>query len=127
MHAMPQALGADADRDALLALNAEYIRCVQEADAAAFDRFLAPDFVCTHADGTRMERAAFLRHAAQPPQVSNIEAHEVEVRLTGDFALVLGRTTFRRGDHTIGRGCYTDAYAKRGGRWLAVGAHVARF
>jgi hypothetical protein len=127
MQAMPKELGTDADRDALLALNAEYIRCVQAADAAGFDRFLAPDFVCTHADGTRMEREAFLRHAAQAPQLSAIEAHEVEVRLMDGFAIVLGRTTFRRPDRTIGRGCYTDIYAKRGGRWLAVGAQVTRF
>ena len=60
MQAMPKAKGADADLDALLALNAEYIRCVEEADAVAFERFLAPDFVCTYADGTRMEREAFL-------------------------------------------------------------------
>jgi ketosteroid isomerase-like protein len=127
MQAMPKAVGADADRDALLALNAEYIRCVREADAAAFDRFLAPDFVCTQSDGTRMEREAFLRHAAQPPKISALEAEGVDVRLMGDFAIVLGQTSFRRPDGTTGRGCYTDVYAKRGERWLAIGAHVTRF
>ncbi len=126
MSAIPKPPAAD-DRGQLLALNAEYIRCVGESDAAAFDRFLAPDFVCTYADGTVVERAEFLRRSALPASIRGIEAHGVDVRLFGDFALVLGRTTFRKGDGTLGRGCYTDAYARRDGRWLAVAAHVTRF
>jgi len=114
------------DHDALVALNAEYIRCVKEADATAFARFLAPDFLCTHADGSQVGRDEFLRQAAQPPKISAIEAHDVQVRLFGDFAIIHARTTYRKPDATLGRGTYTDIYAKRDGRWLAIAAHVTR-
>lgn len=126
MSAIPKPLASD-DHAQLLALNAEYIRCVGESDAAAFDRFLAGDFVCTYADGTVVERAEFLRRAALPAGIRGIEAHGVDVRIFGAFAAVLGRTSFRKADGTLGRGCYTDVYAKREGRWLAVAAHVNRF
>ena len=47
------------------------------------------------------------------------------VRVLGEVALVHARTTFLR-DGRPGRGRYTDVWARRRGRWLAVAAHVTR-
>jgi hypothetical protein len=44
----------------------------------------------------------------------------------GDFALIHARTTYTLADGRAGSGRYTDAWAKRNGRWLAVSAHVTR-
>ncbi len=47
------------------------------------------------------------------------------VRLLDDVALVHARTTFRD-EGRPGAGRYTDVWARRDGRWLAVAAHVTR-
>lgn len=118
--------GAPSDLDALLALNGEYIRSAQTSDAKRFAELLADDFRASLSDGSFVDKAAFLRLAAQPSTVSNLEAHDVEVRLLGDVAIVHARTTFTTADGRPGSGRYTDVWARRGGRWLAVSAHVTR-
>jgi ketosteroid isomerase-like protein len=117
---------ASPDLERLLALNAEYIRSVQQSDAATFRQMLAPDFLCTHADGSFVDREEFLRQVAAPAKISNLAAQDVLVRIDGDFAVVHGRTTFTRPDGGAGEGRYTDIYARRGGKWLAIAAHVTR-
>jgi len=44
----------------------------------------------------------------------------------GDFAIIHARTTYTGADGRPGAGRYTDVWARRGGRWLAVSAHVTR-
>jgi hypothetical protein len=41
-------------------------------------------------------------------------------------AIIHARTTFTRPDGGLGSGRYTDVWARRQGRWLAVSAHVTR-
>ena len=50
----------------------------------------------------------------------------VNVRLIGDCAIIHARTTYRMSDGRPGSGRYTDIWARRNGRWLAVAAHVTR-
>ena len=110
----------------LLALNAEYIRCVQESDVASFRRFLAPDFVAGLPGVGFVDREAFLRLSAEPCKVTGLEAHDVDLRIEGTMAIVRGRTRYRKADGTPGAGCYTDLYALRGGEWLCIAAQVTR-
>ncbi len=117
---------ARADRDILLGLNRDYIRSVQTGDVRRFDEILADDFVCSNPDGSLVDRAAFLKQTAQPVTITGLEAHDVLVRLLGDVAIVHGRTSYTRADGTKGAGRYTDVWARRDGRWLAVSAHVTR-
>jgi len=44
----------------------------------------------------------------------------------GDFAIIHARTTYTLPDGRPGAGRYTDVWARRNGRWLAVSAHVTR-
>ncbi len=117
---------ARADRDILLGLNRDYIRSVQTGDVRRFDEILADDFACSNPDGSLVDRAAFLKQTAQPVTITGLEAHDVLVRLLGDVAVVHGRTSYTRADGTKGAGRYTDVWARRDGRWLAVSAHVTR-
>jgi len=48
------------------------------------------------------------------------------IMLMGDFAIVHARTTFTAADGRPGTERYTDVWARRDGRWLAVSAHVTR-
>jgi ketosteroid isomerase-like protein len=114
------------DLDTLLALNRDYIRSVQTSDVHRFDEILADDFLCSNPDGSLIDRDAFLAQTARPVSISNLEVHDVNVRLMGDVAIIHARTTYTRPDGGVGSGRYTDVWARRRGGWLAVSAHVTR-
>jgi ketosteroid isomerase-like protein len=114
------------DLDALLKLNRDYIRSVQTSDVQRFKEILSEDFLCSLPDGSLIDRELFLEKTALPPQISNLEIHDVNVRLMGDFAIIHAQTTFTTSDGRPGVGRYTDVWARRDGRWLAVSAHVTR-
>ena len=117
---------AEADLEALSALNADYIRSVQNSDVARFEEILAEDFLCSNPDGSLVDRAAFLRQTARPLAISGLEAEDVRIRILGDVAIIHARTRYRLPDGRTGAGRYTDVWARRNGRWLAVSAHVTR-
>lgn len=117
---------ATSDLDTLLELNEHYIRSVQASDVRRFEELLADDFLCSLPDGSLIDRERFLEQTARPVTISNLEAHDVNVRLMGDFAIVHARTTYTTPDGHPGSGRYTDVWARRHGRWLAVSAHVTR-
>ena len=114
------------DLDCLLDLNRDYIRSVQASDVSRFQQILAEDFLCSLPDGSLLDREGFLNYTAAPVKISNLEAHDVKVRLMGEFAIIHARTSYALPDGRHGHGRYTDVWARRKGRWLAVSAHVTR-
>ena len=118
--------GARSDLDELLDLNGDYIRSVQTSDVRRFEEILADDFLCSNPDGSLVDRAAFLGQTAMPVRISELEALDVQVRIMGDFAIIHARTSYMLPDGRPGAGRYTDVWARRNGRWLAVSAHVTR-
>lgn len=117
---------APADIDTLQQLNRDYIESVQTSDVRRFDQILAEDFLCSNPDGSLVDRAGFLAQTARPVAISNLEAHDVRIRLLGDVAIIHARTTYTLPDGRTGSGRYTDVWARTQGRWLAVSAHVTR-
>lgn len=116
----------NSDLAALRQLNADYIQSVQHSDVRRFDQILADDFLCSLPDGRLVDRRRFLEQTALPAKISNLEAHDVNIRLMGDFAIIHGRTTYQTADGRDASGRYTDVWARRDGCWLAVSAHVTR-
>jgi ketosteroid isomerase-like protein len=114
------------DLTTLIELNRDYIRSVQTSDVQRFREILADDFLCSLPDGSLVDRDRFLEQTARPVTISNLEAHDVNVRLMGEFAIVHARTTYTTANGSAGSGRYTDVWALRQGRWLAVSAHVTR-
>lgn len=114
------------DLDTLLRLNADYIESVKKSDVERFREILADDFLCSLPDGTLIDREQFLAQTAKPFPLGHLEAHDVNVRLMADVAIVHASTTFTMPDGTPGSGRYTDVWARRQGHWLAVAAHVTR-
>ena len=117
---------AQSDHDILEQLNRDYINAVQHSDVQRFDEILAGDFLCSNPDGSLVDRTAFLKQTAKPVTISDLRAEDVVIRLIDDFAIIHARSVFTRPDGSAGAGRYTDVWAKRGGRWLAVSAHVTR-
>ena len=113
------------DLATLIALNRDYIQSVQKGDVRRFDEILAEDFLCSNPDGSLVDKKAFLAQTARPVTIANLEALDVNVRLMGDFAIIHARTSYVAGGQSRS-GRYTDVWARRDGRWLAVSAHVTR-
>jgi ketosteroid isomerase-like protein len=114
------------DLDRLLDLNRDYIRSVQSSDVSRFQEILADDFLCSQPDGSLLDREGFLKLTAVPVKISNLEAHDVKVRIMGEVAIIHARTTYNMPDGLPGYGRYTDVWTHRHGQWLAVSAHVTR-
>ena len=119
-------MSATNDLDILTKLNDDYIQSVQHSDVKRFGQILAEDFLCSNPDGTLIDRKAFLQQTATPVTIRNLRAHDVNVRLMGDFAIIHARTTYTTADGAESGGRYTDVWARRNGQWLAVSAHVTR-
>ena len=117
---------AQSDHDILEQLNRDYINAVQHSDVQRFDEILASDFLCSNPDGSLVDRTAFLKQTAKPVTISNLRAEDVVIRVIDDFAIIHARSVFTKPDGSAGAGRYTDVWARRGGRWLAVSAHVTR-
>ena len=123
---MPTETVAPADVDTRQQLNRDYIRSVQTSDVRRFDEILAEDFLCSNPDGSLVDRAGFLSQTARPVAIANLEAHDVRIRIMGDVAIIHARTAYTLPDGRAAGGRYTDVWARRDGRWLAVSAHVTR-
>ena len=114
------------DHDILAGLNIDYVNSIQHSDVRRFDEIRSDDFHCCNPDGSLVDRAAFLKQTAQPVTIRNLKAEDVLIRIMGEFAIIHARTSYTRPDGSAGGGRYTDVWARRGGRWLAVSAHVTR-
>ena len=117
---------ARSDLEALLALNDDYIRSVQNGVVRRFGEILADDFLCSNPDGSLVDKAGFLAQTARPVTVRGLAAEDVKVRVLGDIAIIHARTRYTTADGERRNGRYTDVWARRDGRWLAVSAHVTR-
>ena len=128
---MPDGRSPKSDLEILEQLNRDYVAAVQNSDVGRFDEILAAEFYCSNADGTLVGRAAFLEQTARPVAIRDLETRDVVIRLFGpagqeNVAIIHARTTYKTADGEAKSGRYTDVWARQGGRWLAVSAHVTR-
>jgi ketosteroid isomerase-like protein len=114
------------DTDILQELNQDFISSVEFSNVRRFEEILADDFLNSNPNGSLADRAGFLAQIARPAMVSDLQAHDVRIRLMGDIAIIHARTTYKKADGGSGAGRYTDVWARRQGQWLCVSAHVTR-
>ncbi|MBR0757975.1 nuclear transport factor 2 family protein [Bradyrhizobium jicamae] len=114
------------DLEELTKLNKDYVDSVQNCDVKRFDEILAADFFCSNPDKSLVDRAAFLQQTAKPIAIKNLRAHDVKIRVLGDFAIIHAATSYTMPDGKQAEGRYTDCWARQNGTWLAVSAHVSR-
>src|SRR5437660_4495829 len=112
------------DIDALTALNRDYIQSVQDGDVRRFDQILDEDFLCSNPDGSLVDKNQFLEQTARPVTIRGLVVQDVKVRILGDVAVIDARTSYTTAGGEQRNGSYTDVWARRDGRWLAVSGHV---
>ncbi|HEX7708229.1 MAG TPA: nuclear transport factor 2 family protein [Thermoanaerobaculia bacterium] len=117
------------DLDEIVRLNREITVATWTGDAVWFEENVADDYVLVTPSGVPYTKRDVIREVSTPGLKMNpYEPVEVQVRLYGDSAIVVGRIMQR---FTIGRVRYandlryTSVYAKRRGRWLLVGGHTS--
>ena len=113
---------AATDRQAVLAVEREYIRAHTERDVAALERVLADDFTSF---GGRVKKEHRLALLSSPFYVVKSLATEgVSVSVSGDEAWVKGKArlsgSFRGRDFTTPRYEFTRRYERRAGGWQIV-------
>jgi ketosteroid isomerase-like protein len=114
------------DLEELTALNHDYVASVQNSDVKRFDEILAQDFYCSNPDKSLVDRTGFLKQTAVPVTIRNLTAHDVKIRVLGDFAIIHASTSYTTAGGKSADGRYTDCWARQNGKWLAVSAHVSR-
>ena len=113
---------AHRDLDTLTALNRDFVASVQKGDVKRLGEIFADDFMVSTPDGSLLDKAEYLKMVAQPVTTSGLVAEDVKIRLLGDFAIIHARFNSRFADGKERRGRYTDNYARRDGKWVAVAA-----
>ena len=97
-------------------------------DVATLDRLMADEYFLTDPLGNVRSKAETIA-AIQRNEVLflSTKSDAVNVRVTGDTAVVTGRSTFRgryKGWSMAGQYQYTDVLVKRSGSWKAVASHI---
>jgi ketosteroid isomerase-like protein len=110
----------------LRALNDGYIRAHVEANAAWYDAHLADDFICVRADGSVIDKAAFVAATRPPSGVEHYQLDDIRVRVNGDSGFVSALGTWRKQDGSAGQTRYIDSYVRTANGWKVVSAQLTR-
>ena len=81
---------------------------------------------CSNPDGSLVDKSQFLAQTARPVTIRGLTPQDVKIRILGDVAIIHARTSYTTADGEQRNGRYTDVWALRDGKWLAVSAHVTR-
>ena len=111
------------DHDILTALNRDYIDRYKTATSNASTNSLRRTFTA-QSGPLAGGRAGFW--SRRQPVAIRTKAEDVLIRIIGDVAIIHARTSYLMPDGSTGGGRYTDVWARIGGQWLAVSAHVTR-
>jgi hypothetical protein len=103
-------------------LNNDYIHSDQTNDVERFRVLLAEDLIM-QTEGVTRNRAEYLEYIAQPRPFKDLAAHDVNIRILSDVALIHARSTLTTlADGVEKEALYTDTYQKREGTWVCVAA-----
>jgi ketosteroid isomerase-like protein len=97
-------------------------------DTEGLSRLLADDYVLTDASGARLTKHDYLTAVVRAPDMSRVKSwdgEKLEVRVSGQTATVTGESAVKgrprgRGYVVEARYRFTDTWAERDGRWVAV-------
>jgi ketosteroid isomerase-like protein len=112
--------------DRLRDLNQRYIRASLAGDVAWYREHLADDFLCIEADGSMLDKQAFLQVTADGTALAEYNLGEVDVRIFGDLALVRATGHWTAKDGTRGMSVYTDVYVRANADCQVVAAQITR-
>jgi ketosteroid isomerase-like protein len=119
---------ADDRESRLLATVQALIEAERQADIAALERIIAPDYLGFDPAGLPQDREALLSgYHASGVRVEALEPADLRIRLFGDVGLVSGRTRIAGralGERFELRLRFLDVFVRREGAWQLVASQV---
>jgi len=123
-------LASPAAMDDLRALNARFIENFIGNDVESHDAMLHADFICIRSNGSRMDRATYLRgwsSGLDPAVIVYWDVRDELINIVGNVALV--RATNKEivrcdGREVAAMTTYTDTYIYEGGAWKCIQAQI---
>ena len=116
--------------DDLKAINARFIENFINNDVAAHDALLHPRFIGIRSDGTRIDRAGYLKawvHGFDPKFIVYWDTRDELITVVGNVALVraTNKHVMRHPCHDeTGMTVYTDTYVYEHGAWRCIQAQI---
>lgn len=122
-HAAPCPSGQARDASALVQIEQNWARALEQRDVPALACILADEFEDAGPDGKLADRAMTLTKAAEHPAVHH-ELSELHPHVSGRFGYIRGLAAAIDGQgKLVARVRFTDVYAYREGRWQCVAGH----
>lgn len=125
-----QPQGVQSDQEILIRLERDWDDAFHRRDVGFIENILADDFVATHADGTRADKARELSLVASfSEQVDSSMLDEFTVKVYGDTAVVWFTQRLRgpsQGRTLAVTYRYMDVFVIRAGRWQCVASQSTR-
>jgi ketosteroid isomerase-like protein len=106
-------------------LNGEAVRAFARCDTSWCREYLSDDFVCTLADGRRVDKTRLLRETEARRLIENITCDEVDVRAFGQLGVVHG-VAHCAGIDSPTSTRFTHVWLVRDGRWRLIAAQLTR-
>lgn len=111
------------DGNALVQIEQNWARALEQRDAAALGCILADEFEDAGPDGQLTSRATTLAKAAEHPPVHHVLS-DLHAHVHGDSGYIRGlATAVNAQGKTVITVRFTDIYAYRDGRWQCVAGH----
>ncbi len=120
----------DSKWSSCLFANDRFIENFIRNDVAGHDRLLHPRFLVVNSDGSRTDRAAYLKRWATgfDPEVTVYwDVRDELITLVGNTALVRStnkQIVRREGREVASMSTYTDTYIYQHGKWLCIQAQI---
>ena len=117
-----------ADERELIRLEQAYARALTSKDRAFLMRFYAADWRGGNWMGFWSKSTMLKSVLSERYVVKSMDVRDLKVRVLGDVAIVQGvdeEVTSLAGKDTSGKWAFTDIFARRGGRWVAIASHTS--
>lgn len=112
---------ADAEGDALIALERQRSAAIAAHDMAFLDKLYSDDFRGVTATGFQVDKATLMKVFGRDDPNTKFTLDQLETRIVGDTALLWGRLTGRNAQGEIlSQSRYIHVYVRRGGNWLLI-------
>jgi Domain of unknown function (DUF4440) len=108
--------------DAIIHLEARWIRAILEGDKATVAAILSADFKHILNDGTLVDREQELTGIKTEPFAIALSEQTVDFDATGNAAVLHGLDTITQPGKATRRQRFTDVFFKEDGTWMAVSA-----
>lgn len=120
--------GATPSHAVIADLERAWDRAYANRDTEALSQLLADDYVLTDASGARLTKPEYLMSVVRSPEMSRVRSwnsEKLEIRVSGQTATVTGESAVKgrargRGYVVEARYRFTDTWAQRDGKWVAV-------